>query len=389
MSGVITAPAVTANEDTLILSQWYKDDGEFVKKGDILCGVETTKATVDVEAAMDGFLSRLAAEGSEVRVGAPIAALTDSEGEDVQALIGDDSNAKKTRRWTKKAAIVAKRLGIDIENLAEKANGETVTEKDVLAAQEKPAKAKPKTKPLKKSAPATVTGSVDDIHEGPFPANRPERLLLLGGGAGAGAMTVDVLSRTHRQRAVGILDGNDATHGRTVSGVPVIGSLDLIEELWGEGAFDAAILLFTQDLDERAEIFNSLKAKGIRFGNVIDPTVEIRGGAVFGEGNLVMANAFFSTAVTVGDNCFFASHTVIEHHSKIGNHCAFGPRTTTSGAVTIGDKVKTGMGVSIEPYLTIGENTLIASGCVITGDIPANSLVKAHQTHSVQDRKPK
>jgi acetyltransferase-like isoleucine patch superfamily enzyme len=100
-----------------------------------------------------------------------------------------------------------------------------------------------------------------------------------------------------------------------------------------------------------------------------------------------MANTFLSTAVTIGDNCFFASHCVVEHHGRIGNHCAFGPRTTTSGAINVGDRVKTGMSVSIEPYITIGANSLIASGCVITGDIPANSLVKAQLTHSTHNYK--
>jgi acetyltransferase-like isoleucine patch superfamily enzyme len=53
----------------------------------------------------------------------------------------------------------------------------------------------------------------------------------------------------------------------------------------------------------------------------------------------------------------------------------------------VGDRVKTGMSVSIEPYITIGANSLIASGCVITGNIAANSLVKARQTHSTHERK--
>ena len=90
--------------------------------------------------------------------------------------------------------------------------------------------------------------------------------------------------------------------------------------------------------------------------------------------------------MTIGDNNFFASHCCVEHHSRIGSHCAFGPRTTTSGGVTIGDRVKTGMAVAIEPYVTIGGNSLIASGCVITTDVPPDSIVKAQVSHSVRPR---
>ena len=395
MSALIKAPAVTANEDTLILAKWYKTEGDFIKKGDILCGVETTKATVDVEANADGYLAQLAEEGAQISVGSPIAALTESAGENIQSLIEESTQTSETRRWTKKAALVARRLGVDIEKLADANGGETVSEADVLSANEgaEAGSAEP-PKQHKTSTIFDVAQKVtkpkqrrDDLFEDSFRVNQPERVLLLGGAAGAGAMTIDVLSRTHRQRPVAILDGNEAAHGKSVGGVPILGSLEMIDELLSTDAFDAAIILFTQDVHERAAVFNDLKSKGVRFTNLIDPTVQIRGGTTLGEGNLVMANCFFSTAVTIGDNCFFGSHCVVEHHSRIGSHCGFGPRTTTSGAVTVGDRVKTGMSVSIEPYITIGANSLIASGCVITGDIPAHSLVKAQQTHTTHDYK--
>lgn len=394
MTLVVSAPALGANEDTVMLAEWLKDEGAFVHRGEALCGVETTKAQLEVEAEEEGFLFRLAETGARVPVGAPIAVIAERVDTDVRGLLAravpstgsGPARAEGGRRWTRKAEIVARRLGIDIATLADRL-GRPVTEADVTAAQ---APAKDDRNGADGGAGGAVIVSsprrVADLHEDRFPAGRPERVLLLGGGAGAGAMTVDVLSRTHRQRAVGILDGNAATHGKTVGGVPVLGPLDAIEALWTEGFFDAAIILFTQDIAERAAVFGSLKAKGIRFANVIDPSVEIRGGTTFGEGNLVMANAFFSTAVTVGDNNFFASHCCIEHHSRIGSHCTFGPRTTTSGAVTIGDRVKTGMAVSVEPYLTIGSDSLIASGAVITADIPPASVVKARQDFVVRPR---
>jgi sugar O-acyltransferase (sialic acid O-acetyltransferase NeuD family) len=380
VSRIVTAPAISTNEEHVILVRWCKADGEPVRTGDVLCEMETTKATVEVEAESDGFLRRLSPEGAQLRIGAPIAALLDRADEDPAPLLAQDKEPAQLgeRRWTKKAEILARRRGIDIEALA-RAKGAPVTEADLA---ETPAAPKPAAAP-------TPARRVADLHEDRFPANRPERVLLLGGGAGAGAMTVDVLSRLPHQRAVGILDSNPETHGKTVGGVPILGALDRIEALWAEGFFDGAIILFTQDVVEREAVFRTYKSKGIRFANVIDPTVEVRGGTTFGEGNLIMGRGYFSTAVAIGDNNFFASQCCVEHHSRVGSHCAFGPRTTTSGAVTIGDRVKTGMAVSVEPYLTIGSDCLIASGCVITGDIPAGSLVKAQQGYVVRPLSPK
>jgi sugar O-acyltransferase (sialic acid O-acetyltransferase NeuD family) len=378
MSRIVAAPTISANEDTVTLVRWLKADGDAVRPGEMLCEVETTKATVEVEADAGGFLRRLAEEGAQLRVGAPLAALLDNADEDVAPLLARLAApaAATEKRWTKKAEILAKRKGIDIEALA-RAKGGPVTEADLANMAAAP-------KPVLALAPAAPARRIADLHEDRYPANRPERVLLLGGGAGAGAMTVDVLSRVPHQRAVGILDSNAETHGKTVGGVPVLGALDRVDALWAEGFFDGAIILFTQDVVEREGVFRALKAKGIRFANVIDPTVEIRGGTAIGEGNLVMARVYFSTAVAIGDNNFFASHCCVEHHSRVGSHCAFGPRTTTSGAVTIGDRVKTGMAVAVEPYLSIGSDTMIASGCVITSDIPAGSLVRAQQGHTVR-----
>ncbi len=377
MNTIIPAPALGANEDRVTLTEWHVADRAKVSAGDVVCSVETTKATVEVEAPCDGYLVRVAAEGAEIAVGAPLAAIADAPDVDISALLAKPAT-EAAKPWTKKAEILARRAGIDIAELAAEL-GRTVGEADIKAA----AAPRPAANVTALPTPPRRTG---DLHEDRFPAGRPERVLLLGGGAGAGAMTIDVLSRVHHQRAVGILDSNPQTHGKTVGGVPVLGALDLIDALWADGAFDGAIILFTQDVDERAEVFQRLKARGVRFANVIDPTVELRGATTLGEGNLIMAHAFFSTAVAIGDNNFFASHCCVEHHSRIGSHCAFGPRTITSGAVTIGDRVKTGMQVAVEPYVTIGSHVRIASGSVVTQDVPSGSLLKAQPTHVVRPR---
>jgi pyruvate dehydrogenase E2 component (dihydrolipoamide acetyltransferase) len=55
--------------------QWFKQTGDPVQKGDQLFELETDKVTVIVEAEGDGLLNILAAERSEMRIGAPVATL--------------------------------------------------------------------------------------------------------------------------------------------------------------------------------------------------------------------------------------------------------------------------------------------------------------------------
>ncbi len=370
MTTVIRMPSANANEDQAVIVNWCIDEGASVNQGDAVCVVETTKAAYDVVAETNGFLRHLVEKDHTAKTDQPIALITATPDEDYTDYLMslDKTKAVTTdRRWTKKAALVAKKMGLDVTVLASQFPDRVISEADVLAF----------NKPIPKGG---------DLIEDAYPNMRPQRILLIGGGAGGGSITLDAISRVPHQRAVGILDNNAAVHGNTLMGVPILGPNDMVNGLWEKGDFDAAIICITGNINDRIKIFEDLKASGIRLANVIDPSTIIKSYVSMGEGNLIMGNGYLAPSCTLGDNNFLASHTCIEHHSKIGNHCTFGPRSTTSGAVTIGDRVKFGMGVLIEPYLTIGNNCLIPSGCVLTNNLPPNSVVKMQHHQIVKTR---
>jgi sugar O-acyltransferase (sialic acid O-acetyltransferase NeuD family) len=387
MIHVMRMPGVNANEDSAVLVRWMVDEGAPVKKGQFICEIETTKSTVEVEAEADGFIVPIAPPGASQQVGAPIAVIKADLAADHSALLaGDGSSAKSDeKRWTKKAFIVARRLGIDIEALSKARPGATLTEADVLAAQSGVSAEAPK--PAAAPAPAAPTShpqSTPRAHLGL--GQHFERVLLIGGASGAGALAVEAILRTSHQRPGGIIDTNPKMHGQTVHGVPVLGDRAAIPALWRDGAFDGAIILFTDDIDDRAELFNALVAEGVRMTNVIDPSVSIRTDVRMGVGNAIMSNGFIAHSVEIGNNNFFASHNVIEHHSTVGDHNAFGPGCTACGRVTIGSAIRFGMHVGIEPYLSIGDRCIIASGTTLTASVPANTIVKARSTNELRPR---
>ena len=397
---IVRMPGVNANEDSAILVRWNVDNGVPVKRGQNICEIETTKSAVEIEAEAEGFLVHVAPPGTTHSVGAPIAVIKASLADDHAAALSREPAAKPgdERRWTKKASIVARRLGIDIEALAKSKPGVTLTEADVLAAQKPssapavqastaPAAAPAATvKPRVQIAAATNLGSVQIQRPTLGLRQHFERVLLIGGAAGAGAIAVEAIMRTSHQRPAGIIDANPETHGKIIHGAPVLGDRTAVPALWAAGAFDGAIILFTDDIDDRAELFNGLIAQGVRMTNVIDPSAQIRNDVKMGVGNAIMANGFIANGAEIGSNNFFASHNVIEHHSKVGDHNAFGPRCTACGKVTIGSYVRFGMHVGIEPYLSIGDRCIIASGTTLTTSVPENTIVKARSTNEFRKR---
>ncbi|SIT81343.1 pyruvate dehydrogenase E2 component (dihydrolipoamide acetyltransferase)/2-oxoglutarate dehydrogenase E2 component (dihydrolipoamide succinyltransferase) [Yoonia rosea] len=75
----VIMPALGMAQETGLIVAWHKQPGDAVTKGDILFEVETDKATMEIEAAADGFLTDVAAgEGTDVPVGNVIAKISDS-----------------------------------------------------------------------------------------------------------------------------------------------------------------------------------------------------------------------------------------------------------------------------------------------------------------------
>src|SRR4029434_8150872 len=81
----VVMPALEMAQDSGKLVSWLKQEGESVRKGEMLLEVETDKAVVEVEAAADGILAGITAKpGDVVHVGHTIAWLV-KPGETVPA----------------------------------------------------------------------------------------------------------------------------------------------------------------------------------------------------------------------------------------------------------------------------------------------------------------
>jgi len=80
MSIEIKIPSIGESITEVTLTTWLKEDGEFVEEGDILCEIESDKATVELPAEESGVLKRSVDEGVDLEIGAVIGSLEPGEG---------------------------------------------------------------------------------------------------------------------------------------------------------------------------------------------------------------------------------------------------------------------------------------------------------------------
>jgi pyruvate dehydrogenase E2 component (dihydrolipoamide acetyltransferase) len=125
----ILVPREHVNDDTVFVTEWHASDGTRVDAGAVVCSIETSKAIVEIEAPIAGFVRQRATVGDEVPIGGVLGYVTTA----VDAPLPDAHPARSDSvdigLISAKARRKMEELGIDPALFAGKAN---VREKDVV-----------------------------------------------------------------------------------------------------------------------------------------------------------------------------------------------------------------------------------------------------------------
>jgi acetyltransferase-like isoleucine patch superfamily enzyme len=129
-----------ANSESVLLAEWLVDDRASVAKGRPVCVVETSKASVEIEAPGEGTIVQLVPAGTEVEPGTCIALVAADAGELERAQTRRPveplpETAALPRNVTRRAAWLAERHGIDLARIAKAG---FITAEDVEALIESP-----------------------------------------------------------------------------------------------------------------------------------------------------------------------------------------------------------------------------------------------------------
>jgi acetyltransferase-like isoleucine patch superfamily enzyme len=356
MTSVLKTPFLGVNESTAVVVHWLVEAGTYVKTGQIVCVLETAKATVEVSADTTGYLFPIRGQGVTVVAGEELAYVSEKLEFSSDNLIDTHFNTvEDAKAITKKAEILIKRYKIDLDEIERFAAHGRISEE-----------------------------VVEKYRMEQFQRRRrigmqsPFRVGIIGGVSGGGAaIVIDSIHRSHSQKAMYIYDRDESYHGEFILGVEIKGTMDLIFHHLEKKQIDVVVLAFNRNLEERDKVFRELRAKGVPFANVIDPSVDIRSQVSIGVGNVILAHAYIGACSIVGDNNFISANAAFEHGNYLGDSCAFGPGVFTSGNVTIKNKVRFGTGIFVEPGLTIGESAVIGSGNIVTVDVRDGLVLKS------------
>ena len=107
MAEVILMPRLSDTMTEGVIAAWHKNVGDAVKKGDLLAEIETDKATMELESYQQGvLLHRGGTDGDKLQVN-DLLAIIGKEGEDVTALVAENSGGGAAKTSTETPAPAA------------------------------------------------------------------------------------------------------------------------------------------------------------------------------------------------------------------------------------------------------------------------------------------
>lgn len=188
--------------------------------------------------------------------------------------------------------------------------------------------------------------------------------------AGAGAhckVVLDIIFEGGEFNPVGLLDTVDCGG---VLGVPVIGSDEMLEELYQNGVRYAFAAVGSNRVREK--LIRRMEDLGFSLITPVSRYAVISRFAQIGVGTVIMPGAVINAGARVGRGCILNTNCSVDHDCQIGDFTHIAPGCAISGSTTIGAGSFIGTGARVIDRITIGRNVMLGAGAVAVRSLPDN-----------------
>jgi sugar O-acyltransferase (sialic acid O-acetyltransferase NeuD family) len=356
-SRIVSVPRLGVNDETSKLIEWIIADGESVSAGELLCVLETTKASYDVEAESSGYVVHLVKKDEEVQINQSLAIISPTLKEAQNTKETHELNERKqidendqSIKITKKAKDLAIEHGISLEKIISSSLG-IIREVDVL----------------------NYINKSDSFKKTELNLKIEKNLIPVAiYGASKGGLTVkEAMALGDSYKAVCFLD-DDKNCAKSLADLPVFHGDELLE-LYKKGVRHIATEIMKGSI--RQKIKKKVEEIGFELVNVIHPNAFISPSVKMGIGNFIKAGSIIDTNTVIGDCCIIDNGVVIAHDNLIGNGCHIAPGANLGSSIILGQNTVVAIGASISSNINIGNNCILSVGSSIIQDVESHSVI--------------
>lgn len=201
--------------------------------------------------------------------------------------------------------------------------------------------------------------------------------MLIGSG-GFGRETAELVKAvneaagTPRWDLLGFLDEDPARWGTRVSGVPVLGGLDRLDELP-----DARVVVCTGhpgNFTSKRKIVERIALEAGRYATLVHPAAVVPASCTLGTGTVILAGAVVTTDVEIGCHVSVMPLAVFTHDDRVEDFVTVATGVCLAGAVHVREGAYLGGGALVREHRTIGPWALVGIGAVVTRDVPGGEV---------------
>lgn len=125
----------------------------------------------------------------------------------------------------------------------------------------------------------------------------------------------------------------------------------------------------------REKLYLQCKNSGFQLISYVSSKSSIWNEITFGDNCFILENQTIQPAVKVGNNVMLWSGNHIGHGSVLGSHAYISSHVVISGHTTIGKRCFLGVNSAVRDFITIGSDSFIGMGAIVTRDLAEGSVV--------------
>lgn len=196
--------------------------------------------------------------------------------------------------------------------------------------------------------------------------------LIIFGASGFGREVAWAVERINKVSStwnlLGFMDDADDIQETEINGYKVLGKTDDVGDYP-----DAYFVVAVGASRIREKIVTNMKVvnPSIKFGTIIDPSVEISDFVTIGDGTIICAHTIITVNIDIGSHVIINLDCTIGHDAILEDFVTLYPSVNVSGITNIGHAVELGTGMQIIQGKTVGDYSIVGAGAVVVKDIPA------------------
>jgi len=212
-----------------------------------------------------------------------------------------------------------------------------------------------------------------------------KNIVIFGGGSHC-LCILDLIETSVDFEIIGIID-SIAEIDAQIKDYKVIGRQNELSKLVKQYNIEGGIIAIGDNYSRSLlsqEIL--LQVPDFNFVNIIHPSTIISKNASIGSGNVFMAGVIINIGAIVKDHCIINTGSQLEHFSIMENYSSLSAGVITGGYAVFKKFSAIALGVTVFDRVTIGENTVVGSGSLVTKDLPDNVLAYGVPAKVIKNR---